>query len=61
MDPHACPDQLFNDLCHHPVAKYIKTLKEINIAFIPTEQQVLTMLFAFTHEINACGVLSLTN
>ncbi|TRY63217.1 hypothetical protein TCAL_10335 [Tigriopus californicus] len=36
----ACPEENFNALCKHNVAKFLGTLKEINISFTPFEQQV---------------------
>lgn len=39
----ACDDEIFESLSKSAVARYTKTLKEINIAFIPYEKQVFTL------------------
>lgn len=41
----AIPDKMFALIKKSNVVKYLKTCKEINIAFIPYEEQVIFFLF----------------
>lgn len=54
----ACAEELFNEICKHPVSKFIKTLKEINIAFLPYESQVETIGSSF---LMGCRLINFPN
>ena len=43
----ACNPEYFTRLTESKCAKYIKTLREVNIAFLPYERQVIKICFVF--------------
>merc|ERR550534_1923457 len=46
-----CSSEIFNDISKHHMAKRIKTIKEINIAFLPYESQIFSLDSPFTFKL----------